>query len=110
MKMYKAIPVPTMRLTAVFAPLSIIMMMASGAAMGADNDLVRAACASGAVTVTAVAPWHANPNAPWAWDKGSLVSKDPSQVRFKGPKCEGSVKAFITNGSMAKGPILIPIK
>ena len=33
MKMYEAIPIPTMRLTAVFAPLSIIMMMASGAAM-----------------------------------------------------------------------------
>jgi len=35
--------------------------------------------------VTAVRPSHTNPSAPWAWDKGSLVSKDQRQVKFRGP-------------------------
>ena len=100
-----------MRLMTRIAPLLFVTtMMSSGAAMSADNELVHAACAAGAVTVTAVAPWHANLNAPWMWDKGSLVSKDQQQVKFKGAKCAGSVKAFVMNGNQAKGPILIPIK
>jgi hypothetical protein len=75
-----------------------------------DADLVIATCSRGAVTVTAKTPWHTNPKAPWAWDKGSVVSKDQTQVKFKGPKCEGTVKAFIANGDQVKGPILVPIK
>jgi len=75
-----------------------------------DADLVIATCSSGAVTVTAKSPWHTNPQGPWAWDKGSVVSKDQRQVKFKGSKCEGTVKAFIANGNQVKGPILVPIK
>ena len=75
-----------------------------------DADLVSVACSGGAVTVTAKAPWHTNSKGPWAWDKGSLVSKDNSQVKFKGPKCEGTVKAHITNGSQAKGPINVAVR
>ena len=85
-------------------------MMASGVAMAADSDLLRAKCSAGAVTVTTIAPWRTNPSAPWAWDKGSLVSKDQQQVKFKGSKCEGTAKAFIMNGSQLRGPILIPIR
>ena len=88
----------------------ITTMMVLGVAMAADSDLVHATCSAGAVTVAAAGPWHTNPNAPWAWDKGSLVSKDQKQVRFKGSKCEGTAKAFIMNGSQLKGPILIPIR
>jgi hypothetical protein len=88
----------------------IVTMMASGIAMAVDSDLLRAKCLAGAVTVTTVAPWHTNSSAPWAWDKGSLVSKDQQQVKFKGSKCEGIVKAFIANGNQLKGPILIPIR
>jgi len=90
--------------------LIVVTMMVSGIAMAADSDLLRAKCSSGAVTVTTVAPWHTNPSAPWAWDKGSLVSKDQQQVKFKGPKCEGTAKAFIMNGSQLKGPIPIAIR
>jgi len=93
------------------SPMFIVTtMMVSGVAMAADSNLLRANCSGGAVTVTTVAPWRTNPSAPWAWDKGSLVSKDQQQVKFKGAKCEGTAKAFIANGSQLKGPILIPIR
>jgi len=64
----------------------------------------------GNVSVTAKLPWHINAQAPWAWDRGSLISKSTTQVKFKGPKCEGTVRAFIVNGDQNKGPINTPIK
>jgi hypothetical protein len=76
----------------------------------AEADLVVATCSAGMVTMTAKAPWHTNPNAPWAWNKGSLVSKSETQVRFKGSKCEGTVKAFIASRDQLKGPISVAIK
>ena len=86
------------------------VIVASGATPAAGDDPVHATCTGGEVTVTGVRPWHTNPNAPWAWDKGSLVSKDQHQVKFQGPRCEGSVRAFIASGDASRGPILIPIK
>ncbi|NOU32004.1 MAG: hypothetical protein HOO96_29215 [Polyangiaceae bacterium] len=67
-------------------------------------------CAGGAVTVSAAAPWHTNAAAPWKWDKGDKVSVDDHAAKFKGGKCEGTVKAFICNGDQCKGPIAVTVK
>ena len=96
--------------TSIGALLSTAMISAPTVAAAADADLLTHACSNGAVTVTAKAPWHTNPGAPWAWDKGSVVSKDQNQVKLKGAKCEGTVRAFIANGAQSKGPISIAIK
>ena len=75
-----------------------------------DADLVVAQCSNGNVSLTANQPWHTNSNAPWAWDRGALVSKNDTQVKFKGSKCEGTVKAYIISGSQFKGPVNVVIK
>ena len=93
---------------AAFASLLLLATL-SAAAREAD-DLLLTKCVDGALVVTAKNPWHVNTNAPWHWDKGTLVSKDATQVKFKGPKCEGTVKAFIVNGDQSKGPINTPVK
>ena len=93
--------------------LGSLLLLATFTAAGratSDADLVVTKCSNGVVAVTAKGPWHTNPNAPWAWDKGSLVAKDTTQVRFKGSKCEGTVRAFIANGDQFKGPINTPVK
>lgn len=90
--------------------LLLATIAASANPATSETDLVIATCASGAVTVTAKSPWHTNPKAPWAWDKGSLVSRDERQVKFRGSKCEGTVKAYIASGAQLKGPISVAIK
>ena len=92
------------------ALLLFATLAASAIPATSETDLLIATCASGAVTVTAKSPWHTNPKAPWAWDKGSLVSMDEKQVKFRGSKCEGTVKAYIASGSQIKGPISVAIK
>jgi hypothetical protein len=77
---------------------------------GGDEELVSASCKGGEVSVTAKAPWHTNDAAPWKWDKGDKVSVDKSAAKFKGAKCEGTVKAYICSGDQCKGPIAIPVK
>ena len=77
---------------------------------GGDEELLNVACSGGAVTVTAKAPWHTNDKAPWKWDKGDKVSVDEHAAKFKGAKCEGTVKAFVCNGDQCKGPIAVPVK
>ncbi len=77
---------------------------------GGDEDLVNVTCAGGVVTATAKAPWHTNDKAPWKWDKGDKVSVDEHAAKFKGAKCEGTVKAFICSGDQCKGPIAIAVK
>lgn len=74
-----------------------------------DTKLVKVTCSGGAVTVTAVAPWHTNEKAPWAWDKGTKVSVDQHAAKFKGDACGGNVRAFICNGDSCKGPISVPV-
>ena len=93
--------------------LGSLLLLAAFSATGreaSDADLVVTKCSNGVVSVTAKLPWHTNPNAPWVWDKGSLVSKGATQVKFKGSTCEGTVKAFIANGNQFKGPINTPVK
>ena len=97
-----------MRLAKWIGSLLLFAIISTSAA--SETDLVIATCSKGAVTVTAKKPWHTNPRAPWAWDKGSLVSKDQSQVKFKGEKCEETLKAYIANGDQVKGPISVAIK
>ncbi|HEX7666843.1 MAG TPA: hypothetical protein VF407_20080 [Polyangiaceae bacterium] len=76
-----------------------------------DEELVQVACSGGAVTVTAVAPWHTNPAAPWKWDKGDKVSVDEHGAKFKGAACTGTIKAFVCQGTeRCKGPIAVPVK
>jgi hypothetical protein len=100
-----------MRYATWLGSLFIVAAISPSASRAAsEGDLVSAACSGGAVTVTAKRPWHTNPNAPWAWDKGSLISKDEKQVKLKGPKCEGTVKAYVVNGDQVKGPINVAIK
>lgn len=77
---------------------------------GDDSSLVSVSCSGGAVTVTAANPWHTNDKAPWKWDKGEKVSVDEHAAKFKGAKCEGTLKAYICNGDQCKGPIAVPVK
>ena len=86
------------------------LLLFATAGLASDADLVTPVCSNGVVIVTAKEPWHINPSAPWKWDKGSLISRDHNEVKFKGPKCEGTVKAFIVSGDQPKGPINIAIK
>src|SRR6478672_8698810 len=65
---------------------------------GGDEELVSVACSGGAVTATAKAPWHTNDKAPWKWDKGDKVSLTDHEAKFKGAKCEGTLKVFVCNG------------
>jgi hypothetical protein len=77
---------------------------------GGDEELVNVSCSGGAVTVTAKSGWHTNDKAPWKWDKGEKVSVDEHAAKFKGAKCEGTVKAFVCSGDQCKGPIPVPVK
>lgn len=86
------------------------VIAASVTASAGDESLVNVACSGGAVTVTAAAPWHTNDKAPWKWDKGSKVSLDEHAAKFKGDKCEGSIKAYVCNGDQCKGPIVVTVK
>ncbi len=90
--------------------IAIAVMTASSPSIADDASLVQVSCAGGAVTVTAASPWHTNKDAPWKWDKGSKVSVDEHAAKFKGDKCEGTVKAFICNGDQCKGPIAVAVK
>jgi DUF4097 and DUF4098 domain-containing protein YvlB len=77
---------------------------------GGDESLVELKCVNGNVTVTAAKPWHTNKEAPWKWDKGSKIEVNDQHAKFKGDKCEGTVKAFICSGDQCKGPIAVPVK
>ena len=92
----------------VIAALAILATAAS--ALAGDEQLVSASCKAGEVTVTAKAPWHPNAKAPWKWDKGTKVSVDERAAKFKGEKCEGSLKAFVCSADQCRGPILVPVK
>jgi hypothetical protein len=90
--------------------VGIVAITTSSPSRAGDESLVQVSCAGGAVTVTAIKPWHANKEAPWKWDKGSKVSVDDAAAKFKGDKCEGTIKAFVCNGDQCKGPIAVPVK
>ena len=89
---------------------ALVAISATSESRAGDEELVNVSCAGGAVTVTAKAPWHTNDKAPWKWDKGDKVSVDDHAAKFKGAKCEGTVKAFVCNGDQCKGPIPVPVK
>ena len=100
-----------MRYSTWLGSLLVVATLSPSASAGtSETDLLSATCSGGNVTVHAKAPWHANSKGPWAWDKGTVVSKSDSQVTLKGPKCEGTVKAYVVNGAQSKGPLNIPIK
>jgi hypothetical protein len=77
---------------------------------GGDEELLSVNCSGGAVTATAKAPWHTNDKAPWKWDKGEKLSVDEHAAKFKGAKCEGTIKAYVCNGDQCKGPIAVAVK
>jgi hypothetical protein len=89
---------------------ALVAISATTESRAGDEELVNVSCSNGAVTVTAKAPWHTNDKAPWKWDKGEKVSVDDHAAKFKGAKCEGTVKAFVCNGDQCKGPIPVPVK
>lgn len=104
-----------MRLTKALGSLvavaaAVVAVTATTESRAGDEELVNASCAGGVLTVTAKAPWHTNDKAPWKWDKGDKVSVDEHAAKFKGAKCEGTVKAFICNGDQCKGPVPVPVK
>ena len=88
----------------------LLLAMVSATARAADSDLVVVNCSRGLVTVTAKSPWRPNDKGPWSWDRGSLISKDSTQVKFKGTKCEGTIKAYIVSGSQLKGPVSAAVR
>lgn len=88
---------------------AVLLSMPSARAAG-DEELLSVSCAGGEVTATAKSPWHTNDKAPWKWDKGDKVSVDQKAAKFKGAKCEGTVKAYICNADQCKGPIAVPVK
>jgi len=79
-------------------------------ATAGDEELVSVSCSGGAVTATAKDGWHTNDKAPWKWDKGDKVSVDGNAAKFKGAKCEGTLKAFVCKGDQCKGPIAVAVK
>ena len=105
MRVSKALGAVVMAAVAITA-----VTLSTPSAAGDDADLVSVSCSGGAVTASAKAPWHTNKDAPWKWDKGSKVSVDEHAAKFKGDKCEGTLKAFICNGDQCKGPISVAVK
>ena len=89
---------------------SLVLLSSTTESRAGDEELVTVTCSGGAVTATAKAPWHTNDKAPWKWDKGDKVSVDDHAAKFKGAKCEGTLKAFVCNGDQCKGPIAVPVK
>lgn len=89
---------------------ALVAISATTESRAGDEELVSVSCSGGEVTATAKAPWHTNEKAPWKWDKGDKVSVDQHAAKFKGAKCEGTIKAFVCNGDQCKGPIAIPVK
>lgn len=96
--------------TIVAAAAAFVAITTSSPSRAGDESLVQVSCSGGAVTVTAAKPWHTNKEAPWKWDKGAKVSVDDNVAKFKGDKCEGTIKAFVCNGDQCKGPIAVPVK
>jgi hypothetical protein len=75
-----------------------------------DEELVSVTCNAGAVTATGQQGYHTNPQAPWKWDKGEKVSVDEHAAKFKGAKCEGTIKAYVCKADQCKGPLSIAVK
>ncbi len=96
-------------LVAVVAGVIVLSATTESRAEG-DVDLVKITCKDGELTATGVKPWHANPKAPWHWNKGKkLEVTEQDGAKFKGEKCEGMVKAFICSEGSCKGPIHVPV-
>ena len=89
---------------------AVVAMTATTESRAGDEELVNVSCSGGVLTATAKAPWHTNDKAPWKWDKGEKVSVNDHEAKFKGAKCEGTLKAFVCNGDQCKGPIAVPVK
>lgn len=90
--------------------LAVAAVTLSTESRAGDESLLTVTCNGGEVSVSAAKPWHTNDKAPWKWDKGDKVSVDEHAAKFKGAKCEGTVKAYICNGDQCKGPIAVPVK
>ncbi|MBX3228214.1 MAG: hypothetical protein KIT84_26685 [Labilithrix sp.] len=76
---------------------------------GGEEEFVKVTCSGGDVTAVGKAPWHTNAEAPWKWDKGEKLSVNGEVAKFKGAKCEGTIKAYVCNGDQCKGPIFVPV-
>src|SRR6185295_15258947 len=96
--------------TFVAAAVATVALFATTESRAGDEELLSVKCAGGDVTVTAKEPWHPNKAAPWKWDKGEKKSVDEHAAKFKGEKCEGTVKAYVCNGDQCKGPIAVSVK
>jgi hypothetical protein len=69
------------------------------------------ACINGVVTVSVAANgWHPNELAPWKWDAGRRVAVDERLARFLGAACTGTIKAFVCDDSVCKGPISVAVR
>lgn len=97
--------------TAIAAVALATVTLSTPSSAGGDEELLNVACTGGNVTVTAVAPWHTNPAAPWKWTDGDKVSVDEHGAKFHGAACKGTIKAFVCQGTeKCKGPISVTVK
>jgi hypothetical protein len=92
------------------AAFAAVVTLSASSVAGGDEELVQVSCKGGEVEATAKAPWHTNADAPWKWDKGEKVSVDKHAAKFKGAKCEGTIKAYVCSGEQCKGPIKVQVK
>lgn len=95
--------------------LAVGVALVAVTATAGDEELVNVSCSGGAVSVKPSDKakndgWHLNDKAPFKWDKGDKVSVDQHEAKFKGAKCEGTVKAFACKGDQCKGPIAVAVK
>ena len=97
--------------TAIAAVALATVTLSTPSSAGGDEELLNVQCNKGDVTVTAVAPWHTNPAAPWKWTDGDKVSVDEHGAKFHGAACKGTIKAFVCQGTeKCKGPIAVTVK
>ena len=94
----------------IVAAIATVAITVTTNSSAGDEELVNVNCGGGNITATGKAPWHTNKAAPWKWDKGEKVSVDDHTAKFKGAKCEGTLKAYVCNGDQCKGPIAITVK
>jgi len=96
-------------LVAVALAVGAILLSSPSEAQRRDEDLVMTRCVHGELTVWGVGGWHVNDRAPWRWDRGERVYVSDREAKFSGPRCDGTVKAYVCRHDHCRGPIYVPV-